>query len=279
MSTASWRDAIRIHPAADLFPLIGDDDLVALGEDIKRNGLTTRIVATVEDGKLVLLDGRNRLDAMERVGIDFKIVRKSRTKYHWKIETPDLNVDLNPNMNAVDDVDIVDCHPTEYVISANVHRRHLTANQKRDVIAKLLTEKPERSNRATAALAKVDDKTVGTVRREMEERAEIPHVSKVVDTKGRRQPTKQKATADNNDDQVDQQISPSAHVDRTTEQRVACIMLHVALKDLTRAIKAVGPKTVAAGVLPDELAELQSDLAVIEEWLSRFAVALAERDL
>jgi hypothetical protein len=65
----------------------------------------------------------------------------------------------------------------------------LTAEQKREVIAALLREDPTRSNRATASLAKVDDKTVGSVRRDLEGRAEIPHVDKVVDTKGRRQPT------------------------------------------------------------------------------------------
>ena len=39
MATKSWRD-IPIHPAADLFPLMAPDELKALGEDIKKNGLT-----------------------------------------------------------------------------------------------------------------------------------------------------------------------------------------------------------------------------------------------
>ena len=34
----SWRDVIKIHPAADLFPMMSPDELKALGEDIKRNG-------------------------------------------------------------------------------------------------------------------------------------------------------------------------------------------------------------------------------------------------
>ena len=40
----SWRDHLPIHPAADLFPTLDDDELVALGEDIKRNGLMSPIV-------------------------------------------------------------------------------------------------------------------------------------------------------------------------------------------------------------------------------------------
>ena len=37
--------------------------------------------------------------------------------------------------------------PYAYVLSANVHRRHLTAEQKRELIAKVLKAQPEKSNR------------------------------------------------------------------------------------------------------------------------------------
>ena len=40
----SWRDVITIHPAADLFPMMSPDELKALGEDIRRNGMTAPIV-------------------------------------------------------------------------------------------------------------------------------------------------------------------------------------------------------------------------------------------
>ena len=57
----------------------------------------------------------------------------------------------------------------------NVHRRHLTAEQKRELIAKLLKAQPENSNRAIANATKVvDHKTVGKVRTDMEDRGEIP---------------------------------------------------------------------------------------------------------
>jgi hypothetical protein len=73
----SWRDVLAIHPAADLFPLMSPDELRALGEDIKANGLKSSIALWTTgycgDGKkkrkALLLDGRNRLDAMELVGI------------------------------------------------------------------------------------------------------------------------------------------------------------------------------------------------------------------
>jgi hypothetical protein len=37
--TRSWRDQIKLHPAADLFPMMSPDELKTLGEDIKANGL------------------------------------------------------------------------------------------------------------------------------------------------------------------------------------------------------------------------------------------------
>src|SRR4051812_12476897 len=71
----SWRDTVRVHPAADLFPMMSEDELRELGEDIKAHGLTTPIVIwgerDDENPRAFLLDGRNRLDAMEAVGISF----------------------------------------------------------------------------------------------------------------------------------------------------------------------------------------------------------------
>jgi hypothetical protein len=80
--------------------------------------------------------------------------------------------------------------PYEFVISANIHRRHLTAEQKRELIAKLLKAKPEVSDRQIAKQVKVDHKTVATVRKGRELRGEIPHVEARTDTKGRKQPAK-----------------------------------------------------------------------------------------
>jgi hypothetical protein len=35
----SWREVIKVHPAADLFSMMTADELKALGEDIRKNGL------------------------------------------------------------------------------------------------------------------------------------------------------------------------------------------------------------------------------------------------
>ena len=64
----SWRDTIRVHPAADLFPMMSDEELVALGEDIKGGLINPIAIQVNDDGVPLLIDGSNRLDAMERIG-------------------------------------------------------------------------------------------------------------------------------------------------------------------------------------------------------------------
>src|SRR5262249_42861997 len=71
-----WRDRPKIPPAAELFPLMSEPELRELGEDIKANGLRTPIVVYKDK----LLDGRNRLDAMELVGVKFRFAPHRKTK-------------------------------------------------------------------------------------------------------------------------------------------------------------------------------------------------------
>lgn len=68
-SSKSWRDHLRVHPAANLFPPMSESELRELGEDIKKNGLLEPPVF-YRDPELgiYVLDGRNRLDACELIG-------------------------------------------------------------------------------------------------------------------------------------------------------------------------------------------------------------------
>jgi ParB-like chromosome segregation protein Spo0J len=56
-----------VHPVADLFPMLADDELAELAEDIKQRGLLHPIVL---DGAGRVLDGRNRLAACELAGVE-----------------------------------------------------------------------------------------------------------------------------------------------------------------------------------------------------------------
>ena len=154
----------QFHPLADMFPLMEGEEFDSLVADIKANGQREPI--TLYQGKI--LDGRNRYRACLAAG-------------------------MAPRLCGHKD----DCayigNPVAYVISKNIHRRHLTAENKRDLIAELLKAQPGKSNRQIAKSVKADDKTVGAVRAELEATAEIPQLEKTIgaDGKMRARPAKE----------------------------------------------------------------------------------------
>jgi len=165
-------EELKFHPLTDLFPLIEGDEFDALVADINTNRLRDEII--LYEG--MILDGRNRYRALRTLGLDPEQIRDRLcvTK------------------------DCIDEHhggPAAYVISANIHRRHLTTEQKRELITKLIKAAPEKSDRQIAAVAKVDHKTVGVARARVEGRGEIPHVEERTDTKGRKQPARKQPRA------------------------------------------------------------------------------------
>src|SRR6516164_8470569 len=178
----SWRDTLPIHPAAELFPRMSEAELAALGKDIRKHGLTSPIVVW-SDGKspVQLLDGRSRLDAIE-IEIGPAIVGPP-------------SVTAGKDFLAVSKVIVLDrsVDPYAFVISANIHRRHLTGEQKHELIAKLIETDPTKSNRQIAKTVKVDHKTVASVRAEKEGRG-VPHVETRTDSKGRKQPARKTTT-------------------------------------------------------------------------------------
>ena len=188
-SALSWRTVLSIHPAAELLPRTSPEELRALGEDIKKNG-QRQPIAIIEkprrqpDGTLdvgdpplqEVLDGISRLDAMEGAGI--RVIGK------------DGQLDSQIQRIVVD-TDEVD--PFTYVLSANIHRRHLTAEQKREVIAELLKAQPEKSDRQIAETVKASPTTVGTVRAKMEASGDVSKLDTRTDAKGRQQPARKAA--------------------------------------------------------------------------------------
>ena len=178
----SWRDVLPVHPAAELFPLMSIAELRELGEDIKRRGLLQPIAFF----RNKLLDGRNRLDAMQLVGIEFTVWREDKHRF----ELLSSQLELSGGSRTLND----DADPYAYVISANIQRRHLDADQKRELIAKLLKATPEKSNRQIAEAVKVSHVTVGAVRTELEGRGQIDHVAIRTDTKGRKQAAHKRPT-------------------------------------------------------------------------------------
>ena len=150
---SSWRNILPIHPAAELFPPMSPEELRALGEDIAKSGLRSPIVlwrADPTSPTACLLDGRSRLDGIELA-----------TGSLVEVGTPSL---MAGEFLATDKVIVLDksVDPYACVISANIHRRHLTAEQRRDLIAKLIKATPEKSDRQIAETVKASPTTVGT---------------------------------------------------------------------------------------------------------------------
>jgi hypothetical protein len=190
-------------------------ELKELGEDIKTNGLRERVkvLSTLKASKSAwvssttspydpkshdfeLLDGHSRLDGREAAGL-IEIFDKDGHLDREIFEIVTLPAGVTPEA---------------YVASLNIHRRHLTAEQKRDAIAKLLKAHPEKGDSLIAGETGSTDKTVAKVRQELEATSEIPELEKTVgrdgktrrrrgktgdvshrdtrtDIKGRRQPT------------------------------------------------------------------------------------------
>lgn len=96
---------LKAHRFAELYPLMEGDELMALADDIKRNGLIHPIVTF--EGRI--LDGRNRERACFEAGVKPRFVE-------W-----------TGRGSAV-----------QYVISVNGPRRHLTADQKAAVVLRSL---------------------------------------------------------------------------------------------------------------------------------------------
>jgi hypothetical protein len=96
----------QAHPAASIFPLLQGADLRELTEDIRKHGLLEPI--EIYEGKVI--DGRNRLQACETAGI-------------------------KPRFREAE-LDVLG--PTEYVISKNLHRRHLTSSQRAAIATEAL---------------------------------------------------------------------------------------------------------------------------------------------
>ena len=157
---ATWRDVLPIHPAAAAYPRLSADELAELAADIKARGLQMNVVLFREGGnssKDQLLDGISRLDALEANGINL-------VDHCGKFDRT-LGLGGGFRVRVVADVD-----PVAMAASLNVHRRQLSAEDKRKHIETLLKANPEKSDRQLDKVAKVHNETVAAVRKQVEGR-------------------------------------------------------------------------------------------------------------
>lgn len=112
---------MKSHEYADLFPMMATADIAGLADDIKENGQAYPIVTY--EGKI--LDGRNRYQACTMAGVD-------------------------PQFTEYDGAE-----PLAFVVSHNLHRRHLSESQRGMVGAKLANLEAHRP-KLTSAIALVN---------------------------------------------------------------------------------------------------------------------------
>lgn len=96
-------ETMQAHPYADLFPMMSDEAIKAIADDISQQGLLVPIITF--EGKI--LDGRNRRIACKIAGV-----------------TPTYEEYSGNN-------------PLGFVVAHNLHHRHLTESQRAMVAAKL----------------------------------------------------------------------------------------------------------------------------------------------
>lgn len=104
-SAATVQD-LPVHPAAAAFPMMSPEDIKALSDDIAANGLSHPIV--VWKGQVI--DGRNRLKACRLAGVE-------------------------PAYAVKDDLE--EEQILNFVMSANVNRRHLDTPQREAIAARI----------------------------------------------------------------------------------------------------------------------------------------------
>ncbi len=101
-------ETLEFHPLANIFPLLTGEDFAGMVADIKQKGLIENIILT-PDG--LILEGRNRYRACLEAGVEPKFETTREPQENW----------------------------LSFIISKNVHRRHLTASQRAAVAAELVT--------------------------------------------------------------------------------------------------------------------------------------------
>jgi hypothetical protein len=227
---------LEFHPLADLFPLMEGAEFDALVADIKKNGL--RCPIDLYQGKI--LDGRNRYRACLAAGIeaaagDFEAWHREK---HSEADA------------------------RAYVISQNILRRHLTAEQRRDFLVKLVAAQPGKADRAIARDlgAGIDHKQVGRARRKGESTGAIDPVQRRTGADGRtrRRPAKKSGTK-----KTDGKAATGAEGSGSFERWQAEARQHV----------TTDPATTGATAAPAAKPERSEILAADARWAATMAAS------
>ena len=117
MNEVIYGKPYTVHPAADLFPLVEGQEFDRLVQSIREHGVQTPVMFGVDENKKpVLLDGRNRLRAVE----------------HLKSQGITVPVPARCFDYSLDGIT-----PVEWIEAQNIDRRHLTGDARAMLAAQL----------------------------------------------------------------------------------------------------------------------------------------------
>lgn len=150
-------DAVRYQ----VMPPLSPEEYQELHDDIAANGV---LVPILEDENGVIIDGHHRSKIANELGIPCPVESIS-----GKSEAEKRGM----------------------AFGLNLKRRHLNREQRRALIAESLKADPALSNVEHARRTGASDKTVNSIRQELQQRSEIPSVEKRTDSLGRQQPASQ----------------------------------------------------------------------------------------
>jgi hypothetical protein len=128
------------HPIADEWPMADPYEFDGLKESIKKIGIQHPIVLYPDDGKLKILDGRNRWQAARDV--------------HYPFKPTDFKIFLGTYEEAA-----------AYASAVNDNRRHMSKDQKEARVVRLLKKYPNMPSRKLAVMAGVSHTTIAKLRK------------------------------------------------------------------------------------------------------------------
>jgi ParB-like chromosome segregation protein Spo0J len=128
-------DSYIAHPLANMFPMIEGSAFEELKRDISAQG----ILEPIRLYQGMILDGRNRYAAAKACGHQFSL----DDFVQWEGTLAEAEA---------------------WVISTNLHRRHLSAKQKQEMVRDRIRKSPEMSNRQIAKLLGVSHTMVADER-------------------------------------------------------------------------------------------------------------------
>ena len=181
----SWREILKIHPAANEIRPANDEERRTLRGDLQKNGQVEPVVmVTIAGGPEQLLDGRTRLDLLEANGGEV-IDAAGKLTINVKVRTVEL-----PD----------DAAALTYALSLNLYRRHLSLNDRRKLLVKVLKSSPVKSDRQVGKIVGLSHTKVSNERKKLEATGDVATVAASTDTVGRKQPRKRAPAAADPDD-------------------------------------------------------------------------------